>query len=185
MRITLEDIIKKFDEGSDKEILNQSFSNDHIVKKPLICVNIIKTEFTNCKFNNVDFNGSYLKNCTFNNCTFEQVTFHKCEFWDCDFENCEVKNCTFTKTDFYTNSFTHCHLQEIDSSWSYFGDCNLFTTKMSKIDFTGAILDNLSFKKSIFSLLKVSKNFPVKFYRTGKLIEVNDAQQLENLLNLA
>jgi hypothetical protein len=48
MRITLEDIIKKFDEGSDKEILNQSFSNDHIVKKPLISINIIKTEFTFC-----------------------------------------------------------------------------------------------------------------------------------------
>jgi hypothetical protein len=56
---------------------------------------------------------------------------------------------------------------------------------MIEIDFTGAILDNLSIRKSIFSLLKISKNFAVKFYRTGKLTEVNDAQQLEKLLNSA
>jgi hypothetical protein len=54
MRITLQYTIEKFDEGSNKEILNQSFSNEHIVKKNLISVNIIKTEFTNCKFNNIE-----------------------------------------------------------------------------------------------------------------------------------
>lgn len=136
----------------------------------LISVTIIKTEFTNCKFNN---------------CTFEPITFHKCEFWDCDFENCEVKNCTFTKPDFYTNSFNHCHLRGIDLSWSYFGDSSLFVTEMSEIDFTSAILVNLSLITSVFSLLKVSKNFAVKFYSTGKLTEVNDAQQLQKLRNLA
>ncbi len=53
--------MKKFDEDSSKKILNKSFSDDSIVKKNLISIDIIKTEFTNCKFDNVDFNYSYLK----------------------------------------------------------------------------------------------------------------------------
>ena len=74
-----------------------------------------------------------------------QSIFHKCEFWDCSFENCQINQCQFTKADFYTNIFDHSYLQKIDSSWSYFGTCSFYKTDISDIDFTGAIIDNLTF----------------------------------------
>lgn len=127
METTFLNIIKEFNEGSSRKILGRFFFNEHIVKKNLTSVIIIKTEFTNCKFNDINFNGSYLKNCTF--------------------KICQVKNCAFTKKDFYTSTFKHCHLQEIKSSWSYFNKYCLHSTDFTKIHFTGAIIDNLNFIK--------------------------------------
>lgn len=138
----------------------------------------IITEFKNCRFENVDFTGSYLKTCT-----FRQIIFHKCEFWDCSFKNCQINKCQFTKADFYTNIFDHSYLQKIDSSWSYFGTYSFYETNISNIDFRGAIIDNLVLKETTFSNLKVSETFPVKFLKSGKLIEVTDSWSLENVIN--
>ena len=77
----------------------------------------------------------------------------------------------------------NCH-QKIDSSWSYFGTCNFCETEISDIDFTGAIIDNFSLEDTTFSNLRVSENFPVKFWKLGKLTEVTDSCSLKKLINL-
>ncbi len=184
MGTTFQSIITEFNNDSARKISGQTFSDESIVTKKLYCTSITNTEFTNCKFENVDFTGSYLKTCTFNNCNFRQTVFHKCEFWDCSFQNCQINQCQFTKADFYTNIFDHSSLQKIDSSWSYFGTCSFYVTDISDIDFTGAIIDNLTLEETTFSILKVSENFPVKFSKSGKLTEVTDSWSLEKLINL-
>ena len=184
MGTTLQSIITEFDNDFNRKILDQTFSDESIVTKKLSCTSITNTEFANCEFQNVDFTGSYLKTCTFKNCTFTQTIFHKCEFWDCTFQKCQITQCQFTKTDFYTNIFEHCYLQKIDSSWSYFGTCNFCETDISDIDFTGAIIDNLRLEDTTFSNLRVSENFPVKFWKLGKLTEVTDSCSLKKLINL-
>lgn len=183
MGTNFQSIITEFDNDFTRKILGQTFSNESIVSQKLFSTSITNTEFKNCRFENVDFTGSYLKTCTFNNCTFRQTIFHKCEFWDCSFKNCQINQCQFTKADFYTNIFDHSYLQEIDSSWSYFGTCSFYETNISDIDFTGAIIDNLVLKKTTFSNLKVSETFPVKFSKSGKLTEVTDSWSLENVIN--
>lgn len=71
----------------------------------------------------------------------------------------------------------------ISVRWSYFGTCSFYETNVSDIDFTGAIIDNLVLKETIFSNLKASETFPVKFSKLGKLIEVTDSRGLENIIN--
>lgn len=131
----------------------------------------------------MDLTGSYFKTCTFSNCIFDRTLVHKCEFWDCGFKNCRINECQFTKADFYANTFDHSYLQKIDSSYSYFGTCNFYSTTINDIDFTGAIIDNLILKKTAFSNLKVSESFPVKFVESEKLIKVTDSKNLKNLIN--
>ena len=67
---------------------------------------------------------------------------------------------------------------------SYLQSRMLNETDISDIDFTGAIIDNLTLEETTFSNLKVSENFPVKFSKSGKLTEVTDSWSLEKLINL-
>ena len=184
MGTKFQSIITEFDNNFNRKILGQTFSDESIVTKNLFCTSIINTEFVNCEFQNVDFTGSYLKTCIFKNCSFTKTIFHKCEFWDCTFQKCQITQCQLTKADFYTNIFEHCYLQKIDSSWSYFDTCNFYETKISDIDFTGAIINNLRSEDTTFSNLIVSENFPLKFSKLGKLTEVTDFCSLKKLINL-